>query len=76
MLRNTSVISISLPVKIMALLEQVTRQTTKTRSEVIKDLLITYYQDKSWQQIFAWGKNTKEKFNITSEKDILKVIND
>jgi len=76
MLRNTSVISISLPVKIMALLEQVTRQTTKTRSEVIKDLLITYYQDKSWQQIFAWGKNTKEKFNIKSEKDILKVIND
>ena len=76
MLRNTSVISISLPVKIMALLEQVTRQTAKTRSEVIKDLLITYYQDKSWQQIFAWGKNTKEKFNIKSEKDILKVIND
>ena len=60
----------------MALLEQVTRQTAKTRSEVIKDLLITYYQDKSWQQIFAWGKNTKEKFNIKSEKDILKVIND
>ena len=76
MLRNTSVISISLPPEITAILEQVTRQTSKTRSEVIKDLLVSYYQDKSWEKIFNWGRETKEKFKIKSEEDILKIIND
>lgn len=76
MLRNTSVISISLPPEILSVLEKITRQTSKTRSEVIKELLLTYYQDKSWEKIFAWGRKTKEKFNIQSEDDILKIIND
>lgn len=76
MLRNTAVISISLPPEILAILEQLTRKTSKTRSEIIKDLLVSYYQDKSWEQIFSWGRKTKEKFKIKSEEDILKIIND
>jgi len=76
MLRNTTVISVSLPPEILAILEQITRKTDKTRSGVIKELLVSYYQDKSWEQIFAWGRKTKEKFDIKSEEDILKIIND
>jgi metal-responsive CopG/Arc/MetJ family transcriptional regulator len=76
MLRHTSVVSISLPPEILAILEQITRQTSKTRSEVIRDLLVSYSQDKSWEQIFTWGRKTKEKFNIKNEEDIVKLIND
>lgn len=76
MLRNTAVISISLSPEILAILEQLTRQTSKTRSEIVKDLLVSYHQDKSWEQIFSWGRQTKEKFRIKSEEDILKIIND
>lgn len=76
MLRNTTVISVSLPPEILAILEQISRKTAQTRSGVIKELLASYYQDKSWEQIFAWGRKTKEKFNIKSEEDILKIIND
>lgn len=76
MLRRTSVISISLPPEILAILEKLTQKTSKTRSEVIKDLLVRYYQDVSWEEIFAWGKKTRERFNIKSEEDILKIIND
>lgn len=76
MLRNTAVISISLPPEILAILEQLTRETSKTRSEIIKDLLVSYRQEKSWKQIFSWGRKTKEQFNIRSEDDILKIIND
>jgi len=76
MLRNTTVISISLPPKILATLERLTCKTSKTRSELIKDLIVSYCQDKSWEQIFTWGRKTKERFNIESEEDILKIIND
>lgn len=76
MQRNTAVISISLPPEILARLEQLTRETAKTRSEVVKDLIVSYSQDKSWEKIFVWGRKTKEKFNIKSEEDILKIIND
>lgn len=76
MLRNSAVISISLPPEVLAILEKITRKTSKTRSEVIKELLVSYYQDKSWEQIFAWGRKTKEKYNIKREEDIVKIIND
>lgn len=76
MLRNTAVVSISLPAETFAILEQLKRKTSKTRSEVIRDLLVSYYQGKSWEQIFDWGRQTKEKFKIKSEEDILKMIND
>lgn len=76
MLRNTAVISVSLPQKFLSILNQLTKKKAKTRSEVIKDLLLGYYQDQSWEQIFDWGRITKEKFNINSEEDIVKLIND
>ena len=76
MLRNTAVISVSLPQKFLSILNQLTKKMAKTRSEVIKDLLLGYYQDQSWEQIFDWGRITKEKFNINSEEDIVKLIND
>lgn len=76
MLRNTTVISISLPTDILTILQKLTRETRKTRSEVVKDLLVSYYQDKSWEKIFAWGRKTKEKYRLKSEEDIIRIIND
>lgn len=76
MLRNTNVISISLPPDMLTILEQLARQAAKNRSEVIRGLIANYSQAKSWEQIFVWGRRTKENFNICSEADILKIIND
>lgn len=76
MQRNTAVVSISLPPEILAILEELTRRTAKTRSEIIRDLLVSYRQDKSWERIFSLGRKTKEQFDIKSEEDILKLIND
>jgi len=76
MLRNSTVISISLPPEDLETLQRLAAQMAKTRSEVIRELLASYSQKKSWEQIFAWGRQTKEKFNIRSEEDILKIIND
>ena len=76
MLRNSTVISISLPPEDLETLQRLAAQMAKTRSEVIRELLASYSQKKSWEQIFTWGRQTKENFNIRSEEDILKIIND
>jgi len=76
MLRKTAVISISLPPEIFILLEKLRKETAKTRSDVVKDLLVSYANSKSWEEIFSWGRQTKQKMKIRSEEDILKIIND
>lgn len=76
MIRNTAVISISLPQEFLLILNRLAKKAAKTRSDIIRELLLDYYQDQSWEQIFDWGRTTKEKFNIKSETDIIKLIND
>jgi len=76
MLRTSKVISISLPPEIFTRLETIRKQTSKTRSQVIKDLIRKYEIDQAWNQLYSWGEKTAEKFNISTEKDILKIIND
>lgn len=76
MIRNTAVVSISLPQEFLLILDSLAKRAAKTRSDIIRELLLGYYQDKSWEQIFSWGRQTKEKFRLTSEVDILKLIDD
>lgn len=76
MIRNTAVISISLPQEFLLILNRLAKKAAKTRSDIIRELLLDYYQDQSWEQIFDWGRTTKEKFNIRGEEDIVKLIND
>lgn len=76
MQRNTAVVSVSLPPEVFAILNQLAKAKVKTKSEVIKDLLLSCRQNESWEKIFAWGRQTKEKYRIASEEDILKIIND
>lgn len=76
MIRNTAVISISLPQELLLILNRLAKKAAKTRSDIIRELLMDYYQDQSWEQIFDWGRTTKEKFNIRGEVDIVKLIND
>jgi len=73
---NRQVVSISLPKKSLLVLEKICRQQEKTRSEIIREFIRKYSQEKQWQEIFSWGEKTASKFNIKSEEDILKLIND
>ena len=76
MLRNTSVISISLLPDSLEILEKLCQKEAKSRSQIIKELLLEQNQKQAWDTVFDWGRNTKEQMAITSEEDILKLIND
>lgn len=76
MLRQTKVVSISLPPNLYWKLEEIRREEDKSRSELIRFLLNKYEKERNWQKVFDWGKATAEKFNIKTEDDILRIIND
>ena len=76
MLRTSKVVSISLPPEIFTRLEKIRKQASKSRSVMIKDLIRKNDVEQNLKQIYAWGRKTAEKFNIKSEKDILRIIND
>ena len=43
---------------------------------MFKEMIGKYYVDKAWEQIYAWGDETARKFKITSEADVLRILND
>lgn len=70
------VLSVSLPVKYFQRLERLTKDKDKSRSQVIREMLDKYEIDEEWSQIYKWGRQTARKFNIKSEEDVLRIIND
>ncbi|OGM21369.1 hypothetical protein A2955_04340 [Candidatus Woesebacteria bacterium RIFCSPLOWO2_01_FULL_37_19] len=70
------VVSLSLPEKYFNKLEKFTEEESKSRSQLIRELLDRYEADEVWEEIFKWGAETRRKFNIKNEKDVLRIIND
>ncbi|KKR71619.1 MAG: hypothetical protein UU14_C0023G0019 [Candidatus Roizmanbacteria bacterium GW2011_GWB1_40_7] len=76
MQRQSKVISISLPKSVYTKLELLRKREEKSRSELIKNLIQNYEREQLWQEAYKRGAQTKKQFNIASEEDILRIIND
>jgi len=68
--RNTSVVSISLPKNVAQKLEKVTRDRGQSKSAFISSLIEKTTEEDRWQTIYKKGQNTAQKLKITSEDDI------
>ncbi|MCH7730809.1 ribbon-helix-helix protein, CopG family [Patescibacteria group bacterium] len=73
---DRQVVSISLYKKYLRKLDKMSKRQNKSRSQIVRDLLDKYETDKEWEQVYAWGRETAKKFNIKSEEDVLRIIND
>lgn len=74
--RSTAVISISLPKKVAQKLDQVRRRNGQTRSAYIAALIERLGEEERWSRIFAKGEKTAQKFKITSEDDIDRLLHE
>jgi metal-responsive CopG/Arc/MetJ family transcriptional regulator len=72
--RNTQVISISLPKRIARELEKTRKFRGQSRSAFIASLIGKEAEDARWQRIYKKGKETAKKFMITSEEDIDRIL--
>lgn len=73
---DRQVISISLYKKYLKKLDQMSKRESKSRSQLIRELIDRYEVETEWEQIRKWGRETAKKFNIKSEEDVLRIIND
>lgn len=74
--RNSRVVSVSLAPAVYEMMEKIRKQENKSRSELFKEMIRRYNEDKRWENIYAWGEATARKFKITSEEDVLRLLND
>lgn len=73
---DRQVVSISLYKKYLRKLDQMSKKEDKSRSQLIRELIDKYETDKLWGEIYEIGRRTAKKFNIKSEEDVLRIIND
>jgi hypothetical protein len=68
--RNTVVVSVSLPEATAKKLEEARKRELQSRSSFIGNLIEQAVEESRWQRIFRKGRETAERFTITSEDDI------
>ena len=74
--RNTDVISISLPKSTSDKLERERNLRGQSRSAFISSLIDQVAEDRRWERIFKKGEETARKFGITSEDDVNRILHE
>ena len=74
--RTTKVVSVSLPVRVAAKLEQGRSRRGQSRSAYISALIDKQAEDQRWESVYGKGAVTARRLNITSEMDIDRIIHE
>ena len=75
-IRNTAVISISLPKKVVDKLEEEREVRGQSRSAFISALIDQAGEEERWRRIYKLGKQTAKRLGITSEEDIDRILHE
>ena len=79
MSRITKTMTISLPPQIYKEIEEMAKLEQKTKSELFRDMIRVYEDflyEKRWRRLRKMGREISEKFDITSEADVEKIVHD
>ncbi len=72
---NIRTLNIALPGDLIKRVDKVAKKEYRNRSELIREALRIYLQDKEeWQQIFAAGEKAMKKMGIKSEEEINEIV--
>jgi len=68
-------LNISLPKSLIKKVDIIARQEYRNRSELIREALRVYLQDKKeWQQIFKAGEKSMKQMGVKSEADVNEIV--
>lgn len=72
---NTQTVNIALPDDLIKKVDNLAKNEYRNRSELIREALRVYIRNsESWRELFAYGKSTAKKMNITSEKQVDNIV--
>ncbi len=73
-MRTTKVLTLSLPPEMVKEVESLVKDENRTKSELFREALRKYINDKRWQQIRQWGLRTSQELGISTDKEIDELI--
>jgi CopG family transcriptional regulator/antitoxin EndoAI len=73
-MRTTKVLTLSLPPEMVKEVERLTKEEKRTKSELFREALRKYINDRRWQQIRQWGMKTTRDLGIFSEEKVDELI--
>jgi CopG family transcriptional regulator/antitoxin EndoAI len=62
--------TLSLPPDMVKLLEDISKEENRTKSELFREALRKYINDKRWLQIRQWGLKTAQDLGISGEEEV------
>ena len=68
--RNTKILNVSLPPEMYEAIEQVAREESRTKSELIREAFRQYQFNRRWRSLREWGDETALRFDIRSDEDV------
>ena len=72
---NTQTLNIALPSDLVKKVDQVAKKEYRNRSELIREALRVYLEDKyEWQEIFKLGEKAMQDMGMKSEDEINKIV--
>lgn len=77
--RITKTLTVSLPPRLLKEVEKLAKEQQKTKSELFRDMIGVYedyLDEKRWHRLRRLGRQTAKRLNITSEKDIERLVHE
>jgi len=73
-MRTTKLLTLSLPPEMFKKVEQLVKEENKTKSELFREALRRYINDKRWQQIRQWGLKASQELEVSTEEEVDELI--
>ncbi len=75
--RVSKVLSFSLPPDTASKIESLAMSENRSRSELLREMVSVYERfqaEAEWQELFAFGEETAQRFKIKSEDELFKIL--
>jgi len=74
-MRNSKVLTISLPPRLFERIRKTAKSKGMTRSELVREALRRYEtEEREWQALFAYGRRKAQMAGIRTEEDVERLI--
>jgi CopG family transcriptional regulator/antitoxin EndoAI len=71
--RTTRILNISLPPEMYEEIEQMAREESRTKSELMREAFRQYRFNRQWRLLRRWGDETALRLGIQSDDDVEKL---
>jgi CopG family transcriptional regulator/antitoxin EndoAI len=73
-MRNSRVVSITLPPPLYEQAQALAKEENRTMSELVREALRRYQREREWEQISSYGKMRAEMADVKSEEDVVNLV--